>query len=523
MKTHLKLRAAFLFCFTLCFAQFSQLSASEHAVNVEIISTTYIGKTINTTPITFLVSNLGNESISALDLVAEIKMRSGKSENIFAEAKFAGDPNNNNLLDPNEFWIYSSTVDLPFVKGDSYIVTAGVSGNTPDEQVVAADGALISCAKINMDVNIVQECVEPGDKIDIELISRLLIDEDAAKNPGTTTIIVGGVPITIDLPVTFYEARDIMISATGLNGGADFDPFDPPAGVELTNFCEQAGQDNGRNQNNVLDECETIETLRAPCAAPGEDDILCEFPDWQFCYCVTIPEDYDQDMFEIVASDAFTVWQAEDTPDDWTDITDDIEAAGTDSDEVEVKLPIILPVDLLSFTVKKERQTVVLDWTTQSETNNSHFNVEKSTNGIDYLVIGRIEGLNNSQQRKDYSFVDEKPRIGKNYYRLAQYDFDGTMKKTETVVVDFETPVRAAEFTVAPNPIIDKFTLQGADLDDQMRITIFDLSGRKVLETSVNPNQEINTSELSGGTYIVNVFDYNNLKIGAKQIVVMDK
>ena len=97
-----------------------------------------------------------------------------------------------------------------------------------------------------------------------------MIDEDAAKNPGTTIITVNGIEIEIVLPASRWEARDLIISVSDLNGNVDFDPFDPPAGFELINFSEQGGMDSGRNSMNVLDECEPIETVRAPCSVMGE-------------------------------------------------------------------------------------------------------------------------------------------------------------------------------------------------------------------------------------------------------------
>jgi len=522
MKTLFNFRAAFLCCMVICFVHINQLTAHNQAINLKVISTSNISKQLNHTPITYILSNLGESPISSLDLKTQISLASGKYIDLETSAIFAGDPNQNDLLDPNEFWIYTSYAVLPFVEGDSYIVAAGVSGEAGHEKVLKGAGSFINCTKINMDVDIIQDCVVPGEKIDITLTSRLLIDEDAAKNPGTTTIIVGGQTITIDLPVTFYEARDLMISATGLNGGAEFDPFNPPAGVDLTNFCEQAGVDTGRNTSNILDECETIETVRAPCTAPGEDDILCEFPDWQFCYCITIPEDYTDDSFEVVATDDFTVWQAEDTPDNWTDITDDIEASGSDSEEIEVKVSI-LPVELMSFNAEKKGNAILLDWSTLSETNNSHFNIEKSANGSNFTTIGRVIGENKIFQRAEYEFLDESPFTGINYYRLNQVDFDGTSTKSETVAVEFDAPVRAREFTVAPNPIVNQFSLTGKELNSQMNITIYDIGGRKISDLVVNPDELIDVSDFDGGTYILSVFDENNLNIGTKQILILDK
>ncbi len=85
-----------------------------------------------------------------------------------------------------------------------------------------------------------------------------------------------------------------------------------------------------------------------------------------------------------------------------------------------------LPVSLTSFTAKANKQGAVnLAWSTASEQDNSHFEVTRSVNGVDFEKIAEVKGNGNSDVVSKYSYTDTKPVAGTNYYRLKQIDFNG--------------------------------------------------------------------------------------------------
>ncbi|MBH8557013.1 T9SS type A sorting domain-containing protein [Hymenobacter negativus] len=88
-----------------------------------------------------------------------------------------------------------------------------------------------------------------------------------------------------------------------------------------------------------------------------------------------------------------------------------------------------LPVELLSFTAERQGPDALLRWTTASEKNNDHFEVESSPDGRTFQRIGTVVGQGSSTQRHDYSLPD--PNLTRYaaelvYYRLRQVDRDGT-------------------------------------------------------------------------------------------------
>ncbi len=108
-----------------------------------------------------------------------------------------------------------------------------------------------------------------------------------------------------------------------------------------------------------------------------------------------------------------------------------------------------LPIELLFFKASKGLNKISLFWATASELNFDYFDIEKSSDGKNFTSIARVNGFGTTNERKDYSMDDEKPYIGKNYYRLKSVDFDGYTEYFNVVMVDFDGK---KNFSVHPNP-----------------------------------------------------------------------
>lgn len=95
-----------------------------------------------------------------------------------------------------------------------------------------------------------------------------------------------------------------------------------------------------------------------------------------------------------------------------------------------------LPISLASFGGKREGSSNKFTWVTHSEKNNSHFTVLRSTDGSSWQEIGRVEGMGTTAEKNTYSFVEQQPKDGVNYYRLQQTDFDGNTELFSIVSID---------------------------------------------------------------------------------------
>lgn len=174
-----------------------------------------------------------------------------------------------------------------------------------------------------------------------------------------------------------------------------------------------------------------------------------------------------------------------------------------------------LPVQFISFVAACNGDKAILNWTTTEEVNVSHFNIEKSTDGINWFVAGTINPGNIGNNVNNYSFTDISTLPG-NLYRIAEQDFNGRKQYSKVVRMycgtnDF--------FNLWPNPAIKDVWLQiNVANSSTAVIKLFNAKGALVKMQTFNlvagANQlKIDISNLSNGLYLF-VTEWNN---GANQ------
>jgi len=158
--------------------------------------------------------------------------------------------------------------------------------------------------------------------------------------------------------------------------------------------------------------------------------------------------------------------------------------------------PSALPVELSYFGFVVDKNNVYLKFQTDSEVNNSHFEIEKSTNGTDFYKIGRVTGHGTTIEQQYYSFVDNTNHKGLNYYRLKQVDYDGSFEYSNTLVatVDFET----TPLLLSSNVVYNSIELKG-----EGGIFIINSMGQVLKTLTINGQHTIDISEFHKGIYYI--------------------
>ena len=175
-----------------------------------------------------------------------------------------------------------------------------------------------------------------------------------------------------------------------------------------------------------------------------------------------------------------------------------------------------LPVELKDFTATAVKNVdAQLAWTTASEKNNDHFDVERSLNGTDFVKIGQVKGQGNSAAPTEYILTDSG--IGSKvsaavYYRLKQVDTDGTATFSPVRTLTFAKSAVAPAISLAPNPATDATQLDLTQLPmGAYQVSVLDATGRVVLsatyDTTVAHTLQLNT--IASGTYVVLVRGQN--------------
>jgi hypothetical protein len=171
-----------------------------------------------------------------------------------------------------------------------------------------------------------------------------------------------------------------------------------------------------------------------------------------------------------------------------------------------------LPVELSAFSAVQTGVSVLLNWRTETETNNYGFDIERSkeTNGFiqKWNKIGFVEGQGNSNVSKNYSFTDNPGTGSKYYYRLRQIDSDGQFKYSDVISIDLKMPDRFMLFQNYPNPFNPTTSITYNLPDNEfVLIKIFDVLGNEVT-TLVNDHQKAGsyTVKFDGSRYASGIY-----------------
>jgi hypothetical protein len=180
---------------------------------------------------------------------------------------------------------------------------------------------------------------------------------------------------------------------------------------------------------------------------------------------------------------------------------------------VQVDRNCLLPIRLVHFSGKPQGNQVLLHWITSQEINNSHYLIQRSTDGTNYETIGRVDGLGNVNQLSDYLFADAMPAQGKNYYRLVQYDYDGAYSIAGyTLVIHGSNEL---DMVVYPNPFAAYTNVLVSSEEETVAVTILDLNGKTVYEnTSFPTNENVELGQhLASGVYFVQAVGHTQRKV----------
>ncbi|RYY86814.1 MAG: T9SS type A sorting domain-containing protein [Chitinophagaceae bacterium] len=164
----------------------------------------------------------------------------------------------------------------------------------------------------------------------------------------------------------------------------------------------------------------------------------------------------------------------------------------------------------LQLNGRASRQHAVISWETIQELTITQFNIQQSSNGIDFETVGtRMATYDTTEDHHEYQFTDlnAASRRKLSYYRLEIAVNNGRMLYSKTLIVRFDE-TGEAQLSIVPNIVRSSLPLHiESTTDAGGEISIIDLSGR-VLQTrqvqlvkgSISENIDI--SRLRPGSYV---------------------
>jgi hypothetical protein len=152
-----------------------------------------------------------------------------------------------------------------------------------------------------------------------------------------------------------------------------------------------------------------------------------------------------------------------------------------------------LPVEWLNISASRtaERE-VTIKWSTASEINNDHFELEADINGSPVLK-GVVEAGKNPATVQHYNFVDGSDVSKVSRYRIKQVDRDGRSDYSQWITVQEKTD--RSQLLIYPNPAHHSIYLSSKE-----SVTIISLTGKVIYEGNTD---FVDTGSWPRGLYMV--------------------
>lgn len=137
--------------------------------------------------------------------------------------------------------------------------------------------------------------------------------------------------------------------------------------------------------------------------------------------------------------------------------------------DASIDCGVVLPVKLVSFNVRKNKSGgIYLEWKVVWENDTDYYEIQRSTDGVAFEAIVRIESLNILETHV-YEYTDYQSLEGTNYYRIKQVDLDGNYSFS---------PIRMIKnipgVSLFPNPATDVLYINGYALGQEVKVTSSD-------------------------------------------------
>ncbi len=186
---------------------------------------------------------------------------------------------------------------------------------------------------------------------------------------------------------------------------------------------------------------------------------------------------------------------------------------------------MILPVNLSSFTGRLVNEQVRLNWNASNDADLKKYIVERSNNDNTFTEIGRINPKAISTASQPYQFIDTKPGLGKNRYRLKLLYRDNSMSNSNPISINRSSGSSIIQFY--PNPVFDILTVNfNSTIKSEYKVTLLNLLNQTVYESSfITGNNNVlqipRSKSIGKGVYVLKIFNLNTNEQFSEKIIFL--
>jgi hypothetical protein len=173
-----------------------------------------------------------------------------------------------------------------------------------------------------------------------------------------------------------------------------------------------------------------------------------------------------------------------------------------------------LPVHFINFIGQTNASSVSLFWATSTEKNSSHYIIEKSKDGIHFSSIGKADAAGQSTSIHNYSFTDNSLESGIVYYRLVEFDIDGTTTVSEIISVNSRL---GDIIKIIPNPNNGNFevNIEGAK-NEVFQLALYNSLGETVYQASDKADESLYSKNIQIQTITPGIY-FLHIQSGTKK------
>ncbi|RYY51148.1 MAG: T9SS type A sorting domain-containing protein [Chitinophagaceae bacterium] len=180
-----------------------------------------------------------------------------------------------------------------------------------------------------------------------------------------------------------------------------------------------------------------------------------------------------------------------------------VTALDKNNNESEISLGVVLPVTGLELTVQLSGNTSMVNWTTLTEINSRYFEVQRSTDGVHFTTVARVDAAGNSNAARSYQYQDVLLSRGTYYYRIRLTDLDARNSLSHVKHVVYSSD--QISVVVGPNPFNNGINV--SNLADVAQLDILDVTGRVLASRKLNneSNVRMNLPSAPAGVYSLRI------------------
>lgn len=166
-----------------------------------------------------------------------------------------------------------------------------------------------------------------------------------------------------------------------------------------------------------------------------------------------------------------------------------------------------LPVKYSSFDAAAANNIVTLNWVTEQEINNNHFEVERSFDGANFTTIAIVlDGFATGSQ-KSYKVKDNAAELASKavvYYRLKQIDNNGRVTYSNVLTVRLQSKTSDVKMQVSPNPFVESLNIQFTSTENnKAQVQLLTVTGQKVFTQQATVTKGSNSIQVQGLSKLV--------------------